>query len=199
MAPSFAFGSTARRPRSRSSLSWACARTARRCCSRSRAWAARAPRPGALSSTISSSAGCAVDNEELGPPQPALDEIVEDSAPGLGALAAHALDREQHLLAVRAHAEDNEQRDGGRLAIEPHAHHGAVENEPHDRLLGQRAGVPGVPIALHLPPRPAHRVLADRAAKQGRKRAANPTRIYAGKVAADDQRIGRKCAALIGP
>jgi hypothetical protein len=35
-------------------------------------------------------------------------------------LAAHALDREQHLLAVRAHAEDNEQRDGGRLAIEPH-------------------------------------------------------------------------------
>ena len=31
---------------------------------------------------------CAVDNEELGPPQPALDEIVEDGAPGLGALAA---------------------------------------------------------------------------------------------------------------
>src|ERR1700730_13141428 len=57
-APSFACGSTARRPRSRSSLSSACARTARRCCSRSRAWAGSAPRHGALSSTISSSAGC---------------------------------------------------------------------------------------------------------------------------------------------
>lgn len=32
--------------------------TARRCCSRSRAWAARAPRPGARFSTIPSSAGC---------------------------------------------------------------------------------------------------------------------------------------------
>jgi hypothetical protein len=41
----------------------------------------------------------AIDDEELGSPQPALDEIVEDRAPGLGALAAHALDREQHLLA----------------------------------------------------------------------------------------------------
>src|SRR6185437_6766520 len=61
----------------------------------------------------------AVDNEECGPPQPALDEVVEDAAPGFGALATHALDREQHLLAVRAHAEDNEQRDRGRLAVEP--------------------------------------------------------------------------------
>src|SRR5450631_1231449 len=46
----------------------------------------------------------AIDDEELGAPQPALDEIVEDRAPGLGALAAHALDREQYFLAVRAHA-----------------------------------------------------------------------------------------------
>ncbi len=57
----------------------------------------------------------AVDDEELGLTQTALDEIVEDSAPGLGALSAHTLDREQHLLAVRAHAQDNEQRDRGRL------------------------------------------------------------------------------------
>src|SRR5437762_2085075 len=56
-APSFASGSTARRPRSRCSLCLACARTARRCCSRSEAWAARAPRPGARCSAISSSAG----------------------------------------------------------------------------------------------------------------------------------------------
>jgi hypothetical protein len=94
--------------------------------------------------------------EELGPPQPALDEIVEDSAPGLGALAAHALDREQHLLAVRAHAENDEQRDGGRLAVEPHANDGAVENDPY--VLGQRTGVPGVLVALHLAPRSAQLV-----------------------------------------
>ncbi len=82
-------------------------------------------------------AGGAINDEELRPPQPAFDEIVEDGASGLGALAAHALDREQHLLAVRAHAENNEQRDRGCLAIEPHAHHRAVENEPHDRFIGQ--------------------------------------------------------------
>ena len=86
--------------------------------------------------------------------------------------AAHALDREHHLLAVFAHADDDEERDGGRFAVEPHAHHGAVENEPHDRLSGQRAGVPRVPIVLHLAPGPAYRVLADSTAKQGGERTA---------------------------
>src|SRR6202040_3277904 len=103
----------------------------------------------------------AIDDEEFRTPQPAIDEVSKDSAPGLGALAAHALDREQHLLAVLAHAENDQQRDGGRLAVEPHAHHGAVEDQAHDRLSSQRAGVPGVPVALHLAPGPAHRVLAD--------------------------------------
>src|ERR1022692_3211347 len=36
-------------------------------------------------------ARCAVDDEELRPSQPARDEIVEDTAPCLGALPAHAL------------------------------------------------------------------------------------------------------------
>src|SRR6202011_3780545 len=80
----------------------------------------------------------AVDDEEFWALQPALDEIVEDSAPGFDALAAHALDREQHLLAVGAHAEDNEERDRGRLAVEPHANHGAIEDEAHARILSQR-------------------------------------------------------------
>jgi hypothetical protein len=35
----------------------------------------------------------AIDDEELGTLKPALDEIVEPRAPGLGALAGHALDR----------------------------------------------------------------------------------------------------------
>src|SRR4029450_12848722 len=141
----------------------------------------------------------AVDNEECGPPQPALDEVVEDSAPGLGALAAHALDREHHLLAVRAHAEDNEQRDRGRLAVEPHANDGAVEDQAHDRLPGPRAAVPGIPIALHLAPGSAHRVLAHRSAEQGSECPADPARIGAGEIRAGDQAVGARRAALIGP
>jgi putative transposase len=49
---SFASGSIASPRRSRCSWSLACARTARRCCSRSSTWAANPPRPGALRSTI---------------------------------------------------------------------------------------------------------------------------------------------------
>src|SRR4029453_18596915 len=82
----------------------------------------------------------AIDDEECGPPQPALDEVVEDGAPSLGALAAHAPDREQHLLAVRAHAEDNEERDRGRLAVEPHANDGAVEDVSPGTAESQRNG-----------------------------------------------------------
>src|SRR5271163_1015913 len=97
---------------------------------------------------------------------PRLMRSSRDGAPSFGALATHALDRKHYLLAVPTYADDDEERDGSRFAVEPHAHHGAVENEPHDRLFGQRAGVPRVPIAFHLAPGPAHRVLADRAAKQ---------------------------------
>ena len=60
--------------------------------------------------------GGAIDDEELGPPQAAPDEIVEHGAPSLGALTTHALDREHNLLAVLAHADDDQQRDRGRFA-----------------------------------------------------------------------------------
>ena len=46
--------------------------------------------------------------------------------------------------------------------------------------------------ALDLAPDPADRVLADRAAKQGRKRAAHPTCVGAGQVGARDQGVGNK-------
>jgi hypothetical protein len=45
-----------------------------------------------------------------------------------------------------------------------------------------RTAWPSVPVALHLAPSPAHRVLADRAAEQGGKRTAHTTRIGAGEV-----------------
>ena len=43
------------------------------------------------------------------------------------------------------------------------------------------------------------RVLADRAAKQGRKRAVHPACVGAGQVGARDQGVGNKRAPLIGP
>ncbi len=94
--------------------------------------------------------GRAVDDEEFRPPKAAQDEVVEHCPPGLGALAAHALDRQQHLRAIGAHPDDDQQRDRCGLAIEPHAHHGAVQEEPYHRLIGQRAGIPRLPIAPHL-------------------------------------------------
>jgi hypothetical protein len=60
---------------------------------------------------------------------------------------AHAFDREQHLLGVRAHAENNEQRDRGRLTVKPHANDGAVEDQAHDRIPGRRVFGPyGAPL-----------------------------------------------------
>src|SRR6202142_2004275 len=51
----------------------------------------------------------AIDDEEFGPPQAAPDEIVEDRAPGLGALATRLFDCTSYFLAVLAHSDDDEQ------------------------------------------------------------------------------------------
>ena len=75
------------------------------------------------------------------------------------------LDGQQHLLAVLTHAEYDQEHDRGSLPVESDPHHGAVQDHADDRLLGERAGIPGVPIAFHLPPHSAHRILADRTAE----------------------------------
>src|SRR2546423_8325098 len=108
--------------------------------------------------------GRAINDEECWSPQSALEEIVEHRAPGCGGFAAHVLDREQHLLAVLAHADDDKQRDRGGLAIEPDANDGAVEDEPYDRLGGESTRAPGGPNAFFLSPDPAHGVLCHGAA-----------------------------------
>src|SRR5512144_2421779 len=90
------------------------------------------------------------------------DQVVEQRPPGGLALAAHVAHRQQHLLAVAADAEDNEERDRRRLLVEPDTHDGAVEDQPDDVFLGERALRPGFPIRLHLPPDAADRILADR-------------------------------------
>lgn len=61
----------------------------------------------------------AVDNEEFGTAQAAPDELVEHDMPSFGTLAAHTLDREQDVLTVRTHADDDKQRDRCHLAVEP--------------------------------------------------------------------------------
>src|SRR5467141_2213496 len=101
----------------------------------------------------------AVDDEKLGLAQPTLDEVIENRPPGLLCLATHVLHGKQYFLAVLADPEHDQQRDRRGLLVEPHPHHGAVENQAHNRFVGERAIVPCVPVALHLPPPPAHRVL----------------------------------------
>jgi hypothetical protein len=60
------------------------------------------------------------------------------------------LDRQEDLLAVLPYAEGDKERDRGRLSVEPHPHHRAVQDETDDRLVLQGAAIPGIPIALHL-------------------------------------------------
>jgi hypothetical protein len=92
-------------------------------------------------------AGTAIDNNEFRRLQTARNEIIEQSPPGRFAFPTHVLDRQQYLLAVAAHAKRQEQRDRGCLLVKTHAHDRAIKNKADDRLIGERAGVPGVPVA----------------------------------------------------
>jgi hypothetical protein len=51
--------------------------------------------------------------------------------------------------------------------------------------------------ALNLPPHAAHRIFADRAAKDGRECPPHPTRIDPGKIGAGNQRIGLLGSPLV--
>src|SRR6516164_4389791 len=143
--------------------------------------------------------GPAVDNQKLRLAQPALDQIVENGAPRRAGLAAHALDRQQHLLAVLANPEPDQEHNRGGFAVEPNPHHGAVEDQADDRLVSERAHVPGIPIGFYLPPHPAHGIFSDRTAKDGSERPAHSTAVGAGKIGACDQRIGSPGSPLVSP
>ena len=110
------------------------------------------------------SPGAPSTDEELGRSQAALDEnSSEDGAPGLGALAAHALDREQHLLAVLAHAKDDKEPEtASRFAVEPHAAPLCPSrmSPPRSRSsASERPAFHASPVGLHLAPDSAHRSL----------------------------------------
>jgi hypothetical protein len=130
--------------------------------------------------------------------QTSIDQIIEERPPGRLALSAHVLDRQQNFLAVLPDDQRHEKRNRRGLLVEPHPHHCAVENEPDDWLVLQGARVPIVPIAFHLAPNSADRVLPHGAAKQSRKRPAHPARVSPGKIGAGNQRVGQFRAPLVG-
>ena len=131
--------------------------------------------------------GRAVDDEELGRAQAARDEVVEQGPPGGLALAAHALDGEQHLLPVAADAEHHQQGEAGGLAVEAHPDHRPVEDQADDVLAREVAPVPGLPVGLQLAPGAADDVLADRAPEQRGQGTPHPPRVGTGQVGAGDQ------------
>jgi hypothetical protein len=111
-----------------------------------------------------------IDGEELRPSQVTPDEITKHQHGGLDAFRPHTLDRGQHLLTVLTHADDNQQRGRGRFAPRASPNDSAVEDQSHDRLIGQRAGISAVPIALQLAPHPAHGVHADSTSERSTER-----------------------------
>src|SRR5438552_14167492 len=72
-------------------------------------------------------------------------------------------------------------------------------DQADDRFRGERAGIPGIPIGLHLSPHPAHRIFADRTAKHRGEPPAYPTGVGAGQIGAGNQRIGLLVAPLVSP
>jgi hypothetical protein len=136
----------------------------------------------------------AIDDEEFGPPQPTPDEIVEHGTPGFGALAAHTLDREQHFLTVRTHADKSEMA----IALRSSRTRTTVINRTIGSSASERAFQASQSL-FTLRHTPAHRVLADGASEQSPEHAAHTALVGTGQVAAADQRVGGQRAALVGP
>ena len=86
----------------------------------------------------------AVDDHQFGSAETTAEQVVQHGPPRGLALAAHVLDGEQHLLAVAADAERDQQRDGRGL-VEAHLDHGAVEDQPDDVFAGEITRLPGLP------------------------------------------------------
>src|SRR5690349_12508222 len=68
-------------------------------------------------------------------PQATRDEVIQHAAPGGFTFSAHIAHGQQNLLSIAANAENDQQRDTGGLAVEPHAHHAAIEAPVRVALL----------------------------------------------------------------
>ena len=95
--------------------------------------------------------------------------------------AAEIADRQQHLLAVAPNAEHDQQRDAGRLRVEPHPHDGAVEDQAKDVFLGERAPATGVPVGLDLAPGAADDILGHGIREPRRRRPADAAGVGAAR------------------
>lgn len=132
-------------------------------------------------------AGGAVDDQERRGAQAAGDQVFEHGPPGRLALSAHVAHRQQRLLTVAADAEHHQQRDRGRLAVQPHPHDGPVEDHADDVLASEVVPLPGLPVHLDLAPGPADHVLARRALEQRRQRPLHLPRVGARQIGPRDQ------------
>jgi len=130
-----------------------------------------------------------VHDQELRCAQATSNQIVEHAAPRRLALTSHVAHREQHLLPVAAHAEHHQERDRGRLPVQPDPHDRAVQDQADNRLPGGGALIPGLPVRAHLAPGAADHVFAHLSLEQRGQRTLDPARVGAGQVGARDQRL----------
>ena len=86
-------------------------------------------------------------SDQLRRRQSTADEIVEQARarPPLPSPPPMLLIASSIFSTVGAHAGCDQQRDRGRPSVEPDTQRGAVEDQPHDRLFGEQARIPGVP------------------------------------------------------
>ena len=139
----------------------------------------------------------AIDDDKPGPFQSTRIKVVEELAPRRLAFSAHIPDRKQDLLAIPAHPYSRENRDVGGLAIQSGLDHSAVKDQPNDILIREATAAPGVPIDLHLAPRPAHNVLAHSTPEDPEQRAFHPPRVGSGQIHRSDQRLGLSGQPLV--
>ena len=140
----------------------------------------------------------AVDDDELRLGQAARQQIVEDGPPSGFTLTTHVLDAEHDLLAVAADPEHDQQRDGGRFAIEPDLDQGAVQNQADNVVTSKIALLPSCPGRLGAVPSAADSILADAAGEQGLERSTYPAGVDAGEVNRGDQQLGAPAEPLVG-
>ena len=140
-------------------------------------------------------APAAVDDQQLRRGQLAADQIVQEGAPRRLALATHVAQAQKNLLPVPADAQRHQHRDPGRPLVQPDLDHRAVQNDANDVVVRQIALLPGFPVALHLAPGPAYRVLADRPAEQGSQGTAG---VGSGQIGSGDQGLGPFGQPLVG-
>jgi len=128
--------------------------------------------------------------------QPRLTRSSSMLAPSLALWPpSPALDREQHVLPFGAHAKHTTAISAFALAVEPHAHHCAVKNA---RTIGSSpaAAFHAFPVALHLAPWSAHRVLCPpQPPNSARERATNAARVVTRGSCPRINRVGRHRAA----